>query len=89
MRKPTIIVAVAVTLFLVFIIYSSMQVAQVTCQVCITFRGTTQCRTALGANAQEAQSTAISTACAVLGGNMAEDIACQNTKPATLMCTEP
>jgi hypothetical protein len=89
MRKPAVIGAVAVALFLVYIIYSSMQVAQVTCEVCITFRGTTQCRTAVGANAQEAETTAISTACAVLGGNMAEDIACQNTRPSKLMCTGP
>jgi hypothetical protein len=88
MRKPIILATVAAGLVLIYIVYSSTQLAQVSCEVCITFRGTTQCRTALGANAEEAQMTATNTACAVLTGNMAEDIACGNMTPSKLMCKE-
>jgi hypothetical protein len=88
MRKPAIVAAVAVALFLAYIIYSSLEGTQVTCEVCITFRGTTQCRSAAGVDNAEAQRTATDMACAVLGSNMSEGIACGNTPPSRLMCKE-
>lgn len=75
-------------LFLVYIIYSSMEVAQVSCEVCITFRGKTECRTAAGANAAEAQRTATDVACTLMTSGMSEGIACGNTPPTRLMCKE-
>jgi hypothetical protein len=82
-------VAVGIGLFLTFMIYSMMGVAQVSCEVCISFHGGTQCRTARGANADEAQRTATDVACASLASGMTDSIACGNTPPRRVMCTEP
>ena len=85
-KRGKILAAVGVGLFLAFMIYSLTGVAQVSCEVCITFRGQTACRTARGANANEAQRTATDVACASLSSGMTDTIACGNTAPVRLMC---
>ena len=57
-----------------------------TCEVCVTFRGATACRTAAGATTAEAQRTAHENACAFLASGMTDSIACQNTLPASVKC---
>jgi hypothetical protein len=58
-----------------------------TCEVCMTFRGRTECRSATGTTAEEATRTAIDNACAVLGARgMTLSIECQNTRPASVTC---
>ena len=85
-KRGKILAAVGVGLFLAFMIYSLTGVAQVSCEVCITFRGQTACSTARGANANEAQRTATDVACASLSSGMTDTIACGNTPPVRLMC---
>jgi len=85
-KNGKILAAVGVGLFLVFMIYSLMGVAQVSCEVCVNFGGRTACSTARGANAKEAQHTATDVACASLASGMTDSIACGNTTPVRLMC---
>jgi hypothetical protein len=85
-KNGRILAVVGIGLFLAFIIYSMMGVAQVSCQVCITFRGRTSCSSARGANANEAQRTATDVACSSIAAGMADSIACGNTPPVRLMC---
>jgi hypothetical protein len=85
-KNGKILAAVGVGLFLIFMIYSLMGVAQVSCEVCITFRGGTACSTAHGANAKEAQNTATDVACTSLASGMTDSIACGNTIPVSVMC---
>ena len=85
-KQGKILAAVGVVLFLAFIIYSLMGVAQVSCEVCITFRGQTACSTAHGVDANEAQRTATHVACTSLASGMTDSIACGNTTPVRLMC---
>ena len=85
-KNGKILAAVGVGLFLVFMIYSMMGVAQVSCEVCINFGGRTACSTAHGADAEEAQRTATNVACASLAAGMTDSIACDNTPPVRLMC---
>jgi hypothetical protein len=87
-KKWTVLAAVGFALFVVYIVYSSMQVAQVACEVCITFRGQTECRSAAGADAAEAQRTATDVACTLMTSGMTDSIACGNTPPSRLMCKE-
>jgi hypothetical protein len=87
-KKPKVLAVLGFVLLLAYIIYASMNLSQVTCEVCITYRGRTECRTAQGTNAEEAQRTATDVACTLLSSGMTENIACGNTPPAKLMCTE-
>lgn len=88
MKKAKVLATLGFVLLLAYIIYSSMGLSQVRCEVCITFRGRTECRTAQGTNAEEAQRTATSVACTLLSSGMTDSIACGNTPPAKVMCTD-
>ena len=60
-----------------------------TCEVCMTFRGRTACREALGSTAEEATRTASDTACAVIGATgMTLSIECSNTRPDSVICRQ-
>jgi hypothetical protein len=88
MRKKTKVLAtLGFILFLAYIVYSSMGLSKVSCEVCINFGGRGECRTAQGATAEEAQRTATTVACTLLTSGMTESIACGNTRPVKLMCT--
>lgn len=63
------------------LVYSTMNLAQVSCEVCMTFNGRTQCAKASGTTREEAQRTATDTACAPISGGMTESIQCSNTPP--------
>lgn len=60
-----------------------------TCEVCITYRGRTRCRTAAGATREEAVRTATDNACAFLASGMTESIRCTNTAPDRVTCEPP
>lgn len=88
-RRTWLIVALVVAALLVLFVWSTMGLKQYSCEVCITFRGGTQCRTAYGATESEARRTATDNACAVLAGGMTDNIACANTPPDRATCTAP
>ena len=89
MRKQAFILgALGIGLLLGYIVYSSMTLTRVSCDVCIEFQGRTDCRTAGGANAQEAQRSATDLACTFLSSGMTDGINCSNTPPKTLACRE-
>lgn len=87
MSKPVkILIALALAGFLSYVIYSSMGLSQVRCEVCIEFQGGRECRTATGVDEAEAKRTAASNACALLAAGMTESIACENTQPKSAVC---
>jgi hypothetical protein len=57
-----------------------------TCEVCMAFGGRRACKTASAASPEEAMYYATSTACALLGGGVTEDLACQRTPPERARC---
>jgi len=63
------------------LVYSTLGLRQVSCEVCMTFNGRTQCAKASGTTREEAQRTATDTACAPISGGMTESIQCSNTPP--------
>jgi hypothetical protein len=81
-----IIVGVGFVALLGFIIYSATGLAQVTCEVCIEFRGRTSCQPAAGTTQEEAIRTATSIACSELAAGRTENIACDRTPPKSLTC---
>ncbi len=78
------VVVVAATLFL--LISAMLGQVEVSCEVCITFHDRTQCRTALGADREEAVRTAIDNACGLLAQGMADSISCSKTQPDRVTC---
>ena len=80
--------SIALTVILVFgyIVYSSTQLDQFSCEVCVDFRGRTDCRTAIGNTEEEAIRTALDTACAQISSGMTDSIACTQTAPKSINC---
>jgi hypothetical protein len=68
------------------LILGSRSLVQAECELCVTYRGMTTCRTGSGANAAEAQRAAQKAACAVMTNGMNDVIACDNTPPTNLQC---
>ena len=73
-------------LFGVALILGSRALVQAECELCVTYRGLTPCRTGSGATAAEAQRAAQKAACAVMTSGMNDVIACDNTPPTDLQC---
>jgi len=86
MAKITIVAAVLVAASVGLLALSVMRQARVSCEVCVSFRGHSQCRTARGPNRQEAIRTATDNACAFLASGMTDSIACSNTPPTLATC---
>jgi len=86
--KPSTVVLIiaAVALFMGAVIWSTLQAAEVECEVCLVFDGREVCRLGRGPSPAEALAAAHQSAC---GGNvsgMAESIACLNQVPARSSC---
>jgi hypothetical protein len=56
------------------------------CEVCMTFEGRSACRVAVGADEQEATTTAIQNACALISAGMTQTVQCQNRRPDSTVC---
>jgi hypothetical protein len=63
------------------LVYSTIGSKQHTVEVCITFQGRSNCRTASGPTRQEAMQTAVQNACALIASGVSETIACERTPP--------
>ncbi len=93
MRSPmarAVILGVAFAAITVVVLVLAVRNAQrATCEVCVTFRGATQCRTAVGSDRGEAVKTATDNACAMLASGMTDTIACGATPPDRVTCDGP
>ena len=72
--------------FLAYLVYSTVGLASVTCEVCVEFNGRVDCRIASGTTAEVATDTGRNNACALLTNGRDELIACTQTQPQTTMC---
>lgn len=79
----TVVGAVAL---LGYLMYITMSATGVSCEVCVEFRGATECRRATGKDRQEAELAAASTACGLISGGVTDGIACRNTPPKSVSC---
>ncbi|MEW5975418.1 MAG: hypothetical protein AB1898_06375 [Acidobacteriota bacterium] len=74
--------------FLAYVVYSTLDLHQYSCEVCMEFRGQTDCRTAAGETEAEAVRTAIENACAQIASGMTDSIACTQTPPKSVNCKQ-
>lgn len=87
MSRTTKTSLVFLALFILATVYLSTTIAQVECEVCVTYRGMTTCRKAASDTREAAIQSAVTSACSNMAGGMTETIACQNTEPDRTTCT--
>ena len=85
-KLKVVLVVAGVAVLLGFLGYLTMSTGQVSCEVCVEFRGATECRRATGQGRLEAETAAASTACGLLSGGVTDGIACRNTPPKSVTC---
>lgn len=81
MSKPVLVGILIVAVILGVLIYSSFNLAKFRVEVCMTFHGQTNCRTASGSTEAFAQRSATTNACATIASGVTDSIACENTPP--------
>ena len=81
MKKSVLLGILFVVVFLAAVIYSTMGVGRVRCEVCITYRGRNACRTASARTRELALRTATENACALISAGVTDSNQCNNTPP--------
>jgi hypothetical protein len=84
LKKPVLVGILIVAVILGVIIYSSFNLAKFRVEVCMSFHGATNCRTAAGSTEEFARRTAITNACAAIASGVTDSIACENTPPISV-----
>ena len=86
--KSGIAVVVMIALFVALLVLAVSSQGAVSCEVCVTFRGNQSCRTALGANREEAIRTAHDNACGGIAFGMTDSISCTKTPADSITCDD-
>lgn len=89
MKKTTWLGIVFVLVVLGYLVMSSFQRQAYRCQVCITFKGRSDCGTAAAQSESEARRTASTIACAQISGGVVESSQCENTPPDSIQWLSP
>ena len=86
MKRSTGITLAVIVVIIALFFYMSTAGATQECNVCVEFKGRSNCATAAGSTAAEATRTAHETACGPVTQGMNETIACGNVEPASVQC---
>ena len=89
MSKAAVIGGLFGLVMLAALTYFSLGFAQYTCEVCVTFNGRMQCRTASGTDQETATQTARDNACAFLVASKTDGFLCGQTHPTQVTCQTP
>ena len=84
MNKTVLIGIGFVVLVLVFLVYSSLHIAQYRVEVCVAFHGGNQCRTASADTQEHALRSAQSNACALLVSGVTDTMQCERQEPKSI-----
>lgn len=68
------------------VLYLSLGFDQVRCEVCVEYKGRTECRTAAGADTETASRTARDNACAFLISSKTDAFLCGQETPKSVSC---
>ena len=69
-----------------YLVYSSLNLGGVSCEVCVEVAGRVSCRTATGTSDMAAMQTAQSNACSLVTNGRDELIPCTETPPVSVQC---
>ena len=71
------------------VVVSSLRVADVRCEVCVSFDGREACRSVEAASEEEARAGAHTNACALLASGVTDTLACERTPDTSVRCAAP
>ena len=84
---PSTAVRLAIALlFFAALLYATFGLGGIDCEVCINYRGRSECRTVTAPDREQAIAQATSTACALLSGGVTDSMECSRTAPTSLRC---
>jgi hypothetical protein len=89
MKWTSWLAAVVLVGVVAVVVVSSLRVANVRCEVCMSFGGREACRSVEAATEAEARSGAHTNACALLASGVTDTLACERTQESTARCTAP
>jgi hypothetical protein len=89
MKWTSWLAAVVLVGLVVIVVVSSLQVADVRCEVCMSFGGHEACRSVDAATEAEARHGAHANACALLASGVTDTMACERTEESSVRCTAP
>lgn len=69
-----------------YVIAGSFSVSAHRCEVCMEYRGHSQCRTVEAATIELARDGAIQNACATISGGVTDSMACHRETPKSAKC---
>lgn len=78
--------AIIVAIFVGILAYTSFKPQQITCEVCVDFRGASRCAKASGPTREAASETAQTAACGPMARGMDDIIACGRVIPRSVSC---
>jgi len=84
--KAALVAIVAAAVLFGFIIYSTMNLKKVECEVCVDFEGRKKCLTVRGEDEAQAMQTAKENACSFVTNGRTEGFRCSQTPPASVKC---
>ena len=86
MSRAGIVGFVLIAAVVTTVVGSSLMSGQHECEVCMEYRGRSQCRTVAGATPELARDGAITNACAYIAGGVTDGMACQREQPKRVSC---
>ena len=81
MSKTTLVSVLLGLAVLGLMVWAMRDATGFACEVCVTYKGRTNCAKASAASEEEAQRTAQDTACAMITSGRTESIQCSRTAP--------
>ncbi len=84
MKKPVLVGILIVAAILGIIIYSSLDLASNRVEVCMDWKGRTNCKTASGSSEEFAVRTATTNACAEMVSGVTDTMACERAEPVSI-----
>jgi len=84
-----LLAAAAIAAVAALLYAATLSGADTECEACVRYEGRDACRTARAAGRDEAERTAIATACALVANGVTATIQCQGLEPVKLTCRNP
>ena len=69
-----------------YVVWSSFQVSEFECEVCISFGGRDACRTVAGKTEEDSLRGAVTNTCALLSSGVTDTLRCERTTPRKAQC---
>ena len=87
MRSTSWVALIALLAIGAFVVYTSLPVGGVRCEVCMTFDGRDACRAVDGPTEDDARAAARTNACALLTSGVTNTLACERSTPVRTSCS--